>query len=161
MALYLLNYNALTPAQIAQLRGITLPPAQQRYAGTIDSALHTLNTTQSADICGLALLVDATPQAFMLLRRGALLPYWARTDAAILQALQVDEAQQRRGLGRFFLTALAAHVREMWPEVRCLQLSVAGENQAALSLYRRQGWVDTGPGFRVQAGFERQMTFVL
>ncbi|WP_338001282.1 GNAT family N-acetyltransferase [Pseudomonas brassicae] len=109
---------------------------------------------------GLALLADAVPQAFMLLKCGAYLPPWARADAATLHALMVDWRQQGRGLGRCCLEQLPERVREAWPQIGCLQLSVDADNQAALGLYRAAGWVDTGQGYKGRTGYERQMTLV-
>ncbi len=100
-------------------------------------------------------------QGFLLLKRGAHLPPWARHDAATLHALQVDWRAQGQGLGRWCLAALPARVREVWPQVRCLQLSVDTDNQAALRLYRAAGWVDSGEGYRGRVGYERQMTLML
>lgn len=161
MTLQLVNYTELAPALHEPLRRIELLPAQRQFAGDIEGALYTLLSTPGECICGLVLLLDGQPQGFMLLRRGALLPPWAQADAATLHSLQIDRRVQQRGLGRFCLGALPAQVRQLWPQVRRLQLSVDADNQTALGLYQAQGWRDSGEGFRARVGFERQLTFML
>ena len=160
MTLQLIHYSELTPAQCEQLQQLEVLPAQHAFVGDIHGALYSLRSAQGDDVRGLALLVGAVPQAFLLLKRGAHLPPWARDDAATLHALQVDWRAQGQGLGRHCLAALPARVREAWPQVRCLQLSVDTDNQAALGLYRAAGWVDSGDGYRGRVGYERQMTLV-
>ncbi|MDD1014494.1 GNAT family N-acetyltransferase [Pseudomonas rubra] len=157
----LTDHRDLTPAQREQLLEIQLLPGQQRYAGDMTCALYTLFSSDSPDIRGVALLVENVPQAFLLLQRGAFLPCWARIDAAIINALQVDRRRQGHGLGRFCMQALPDLVRSLWPEVRCLQLSVDPDNHAALALYRGTGWVDSGDGFRARKGYECQLTLAL
>lgn len=160
MHLQLIHYAEMTPAQRACLAAIEVLPAQRAFAGDIEGALYTLCGAKGDDVRGLALLADEVPRAFMLLKRGAHLPPWARTDAATLHALQVDWRQQGRGLGRSCLAQLPQRVREVWPQVGCLQLSADADNQAALGLYRAAGWVDTGQGYKGRTGYERQMTLV-
>lgn len=161
MTVQLIHYDALTPAQRAGLPGIEVLAAQRAFCGDIEGALHTLLNRPGDDVRGLALLVGGVPQGFLLLKRGAHLPPWARHDAATLHALQVDWRAQGQGLGHWCLAALPARVREVWPQVRCLQLSVDTDNQAALRLYRAAGWVDSGEGYRGRVGYERQMTLML
>lgn len=151
----------LSPLQHAQLLDIELLPEQRMFAGDIESELHILRGRSHPDVCGLALLVEEVPKAFLLLKRGELLPPWARRDAATVHALQIDRRAQRCGLGRLLLTELPATVRALWPQVHCLQLSVDEQNTAALGLYRALGWTVTGNGYRAAIGFERQLTLAL
>jgi ribosomal protein S18 acetylase RimI-like enzyme len=110
---------------------------------------------------GMVLLLDAVPRAFLLLQRGAFLPPWAQVDAATINALQVDQRFQGRGLGRFCMQSLPGLVGTLWPEVRCLQLSVDPDNHAALALYRGSGWIDSGDGYLARKGYECQLTLML
>ncbi|WP_327439621.1 GNAT family N-acetyltransferase [Pseudomonas donghuensis] len=157
----LIDYRDLTPAQRDRLIDIQVQPEQQRYAGDMAGALYILHSTDSPDLRGVALLVEAVPRAFLLLQRGAFLAPWARVDAATVNALQVDRRLQGRGLGRFCMQALPGLVRDLWPEVCCLQLSVDPGNHAALALYRATGWVDSGDGYRARKGYECQLTLAL
>ncbi|MEG0861871.1 MAG: GNAT family N-acetyltransferase [Pseudomonas sp.] len=157
----LIDYRDLSQAQREQLIDIQMHPEQQRYAGDIASALYVLLSTDSDDIRGVVLLLDALPRAFLLLQRGAFLPPWAQLDAATINALQVDRRFQGCGVGRFCMQALPGLVRALWPEVRRLQLSVDPDNHAALALYRGSGWIDSGDGYRARKGYECQLTLML
>jgi ribosomal protein S18 acetylase RimI-like enzyme len=157
----LIDYRDLSQTQRDHLLDIQLHPEQQRYAGDMASALHLLLSTDSDDMRGVVVVLDALPRAFLLLQRGAFLPPWAQVDAATINALQVERRFQGRGVGRFCMQALPGLVRALWPEVRCLQLSVDPDNHAALALYRATGWIDSGNGYRARKGFERQLTLML
>ncbi|MGE8392204.1 GNAT family N-acetyltransferase [Pseudomonas sp. BIGb0427] len=159
--MHLTDYRDLDPAQREHLLDIQVRPEQLRFAGDMASALYTLQSGDSPDRRGVALLLDNLPRAFLLLQRGVFLAPWARADAATINALQVDQRLQGQGLGRFFMQALPGRVREAWPEVRCLQLSVDRDNHAALALYLASGWVDSGDGYRARQGHERQLTLLL
>lgn len=160
-AVQLTDYRDLNQAQQAQLLDIAVHPEQRRFAGDIASALYILLSVDSDDMCGLVLLVDAVPRGFMLLQRGAFLPPWARVDAVILSALQIDCRVQGRGLGRFCMMALPDRVRALWPDMRCLMLSVDADNAGAVAFYRATRWVDSGDAYRRPNGFEQQMTLLL
>ncbi|WP_342623351.1 GNAT family N-acetyltransferase [Pseudomonas alkylphenolica] len=157
----LIDYRDLSQAQRDQLAGIQVQPEQLRYCGDMASALYILLGTESDDMRGVVLLLDAEPRAFLLLQRGAFLPPWAAADAATINALQVDRRLQGRGLGRFCMQALPDWVRACWPDVRRLQLSVEPDNHAALALYRGTGWIDSGNGYRARKGYECQLTLML
>ena len=159
--MHLTDYRDLTPTQREQLLDIQLRPEQQPFAGDMASALYTLLSSDSPDRRGVVLLLDNVPRAFLLLQRGAFLAPWARADAATINALQVDQGVQGRGLGRFCMQALPGLVRQLWPEVHRLQLSVDPDNHAALALYRASGWLDSGDGYRARQGYECQLTLLL
>lgn len=155
------DYRDLTPTQRCQLLDIELAPEQQRYAGDAASALYRLMRTGNDERRGLVLLLEDVPRALLLLERGAFLPRWAAPEAALISALQVDRRFQGQGLGRYCLQSVAVQVRERWPQVRCLQLSVDPDNHAALGLYLACGWVDSGTGHRAAIGFERCLSLQL
>jgi ribosomal protein S18 acetylase RimI-like enzyme len=157
----LIDYRDLSQTQRDQLIDIEVSAEQRRYAGDISSALYILLSIDSDDMRGVALLLDSVPRGFLLLQRGAFLPPWAAADAAAINALQVDRRVQGRGLGRFCMQAIPDLVRDLWPGVRRLQLSVEPNNDAALALYRATGWVDSGNGYRARQGYECQLTLML
>ncbi|WP_312933461.1 GNAT family N-acetyltransferase [Pseudomonas sp.] len=158
--MHLTDYRDLTAAQRAQLLDIRLSPEQQRHAGDVESALYLLQACSERQCC-LVMLVEQRPRGLLLLQRGAFLPNWAEPHAAMLIALQVDQEVQGQGLGRACMQALPGVVRALWPDIHCLQLSVAPENVAALALYRATGWVHGGPGYRTPQGEELSMTLLL
>lgn len=140
---------------------LELPHAQKMFAGDIFGALHTLGSASDDHIRGFALLIDDSPRGFFLLKRGPLLPPWADADAVTLHALMIDVEWQGRGLGKHCLQGLPGLVQGVWPQVRQLMLSVDPENQPAIQLYLKLGWIDSGTAYRGRSAYERRMVLAL
>jgi len=156
----LVPYEDLTPLQRQQVEGNEIHPEQIRFSGDIHGALHTLLSRPGPGVKGFALLADDVPVAFLLLKRPPALPAWADEHSATLHALQVDHRAQGKGFGKACLQALPAAARATWPEIRGLELSVDADNDSAIGLYTRLGWVDTGEAYKGRIGYERRMGWV-
>lgn len=63
-------------------------------------------------------------------------------DEATLNAVTVDPARRRRGLGRRLLTALEKELRAQG--AAAVYLEVRSQNAAAIALYRSLGYTGTG-----------------
>lgn len=157
----LVGYQELSESQCRQLEQLEVHREQLDFCGDIHSALNTLLVRSSPNIQGFVLLADETPAGFFMLRRGDCLPHWAQTGCATLHALQIDYRQQGKGLGKACLEALPAAVHLVWPDIDQLMLSVDADNLAAMGLYTRHGWVDTGEAYRGRIGFERRLALQL
>lgn len=151
------NYQTLTEAQRKLLDGLEILPEQLPFSGDIYCALNTLLVRPTADIEGFVLLLDDQPVGFFMLKRGAFLPHWATPGSASLHALQIDHRQQGLGLGKIFLQGLSEAVRDTWPDIGQIMLSVDADNLPALNLYLGQGWVDTGQAYKGRIGYERRL----
>lgn len=160
MATRLVPYEQLDSLQHARLLQLQVQPGQQAFSGDIHGALHTLMNAPKGAVKGLALLADELPVAFLLLKRPPCLPAWADADSATLHALQVDRKVQGQGFGRACLQALPAAARQFWPELKGLMLAVDRDNQVALGLYLKLGWVESGDAYRGRVGYERRMALV-
>jgi ribosomal protein S18 acetylase RimI-like enzyme len=68
----------------------------------------------------------------------------ADADALGLRSFQLDAAWQGRGLGTRAMDALLADIVQRHPQARRLVLTVNGANTAALALYLRHGFIDSG-----------------
>ncbi|MEW9571502.1 GNAT family N-acetyltransferase [Rhodanobacter sp. Si-c] len=65
-------------------------------------------------------------------------------DALGLRSFQLDAAWQGRGLGVIAMDALLADLAQRHPQARRIVLTVNCDNTAALTLYLRAGFVDSG-----------------
>ena len=157
VATQLVPYARLSALQRQQVEAIEVHPAQKLFSGDIHGALHALGAAAGDAIQGFALVADDIPVAFLLLKRPPFLPTWADEDSASLHALQVDRRCQGQGYGKACLQALPDAARRAWPQIKGLELSVDTDNEAALTLYRQQGWVDSGDAYRGRIGYERRM----
>ncbi|HEX8594410.1 MAG TPA: GNAT family N-acetyltransferase [Pseudomonas sp.] len=161
MKIDVVNYEKLTADQRQQLALLEILPEQLPYSGDIYCALNTLRVKPSPDIEGFILLRDEQPIGFLMLRRGSALPDWAAEGSATMHALQIDRHVQGQGLGKAFLQGLHKSVREWWPDIEQIMLSVDADNLPAFNLYLGQGWVDTGVAYKGRVGYERRLSIRL
>lgn len=157
MSAQLVPYDSLNALQRQQVEAIEIHPEQIKFSGDIHGALHTLLSKPDPGVKGFALLADQVPVAFLLLKRPPVLPAWADEHSATLHALQVDHRAQGKGYGKACLQALADVAREAWPEIKGLELSVDADNDAAIALYAKHGFVDSGEAYKGRIGYERRM----
>jgi GNAT superfamily N-acetyltransferase len=164
MHLTLARHESLAPAQQQALLNIALHAEQIRHVGDIHGGLHTLTARPVCDIQGFVLLIDDIARGFFVLKRGSLLPDWARERADVtttLHALMIDRRFQGQGLGKQCLRALPALVRDLWPETEQLMLAVEVGNHPARQLYLTLGWQEMPESSCNQAGFERYLRLTL
>ncbi|VVO34728.1 GNAT family N-acetyltransferase [Pseudomonas fluorescens] len=160
MTARLVPYETLNAHQCQQVEAIEVHQEQIRFSGDIHGALHTLLSKPGPGVKGFALLVEDVPVAFLLLKRPPVLPAWADEHSATLHALQVDQRHQGKGYGRACLQALPNVARQAFPEIRALELSVDADNEAAIALYAKFGWVDSGEAYKGRIGYERRMGLI-
>ncbi len=153
----LVPYDRLNALQREQVEAIEIHAEQIKFSGDIHGALHTLLSKPGPGVKGFALLADELPVAFLLLKRPPVLPDWANEHSATLHALQVDRRAQGKGYGKACLQALPDAARLAWPEIKGLELSVDADNDAAIALYAKHGYVDSGEAYKGRIGYERRM----
>ncbi|KNH24438.1 GNAT family acetyltransferase [Pseudomonas syringae] len=160
MTARLVPYESLNALQRQQVEAIEIHTEQIRFSGDIHGALHTLLSKPGPGVKGFALLVADVPVAFLLLKRPPVLPAWADEHSATLHALQVDRRAQGKGYGKACLQALPEVARQAWPEIKGLELSVDADNESAIALYAKYGFVDSGEAYKGRIGYERRMGLV-
>ncbi|MGF6332145.1 ribosomal protein S18 acetylase RimI-like enzyme [Pseudomonas sp. BS3782 TE3695] len=160
MTARLVPYESLNALQRQQVEAIEIHAEQIRFSGDIHGALHTLLSKPAPGVKGFALLVEDVPVAFLLLKRPPVLPAWADEHSATLHALQVDRRAQGKGYGKACLQALPEAARQAWPEIKGLELSVDADNESAIALYAKYGFVDSGEAYKGRIGYERRMGLV-
>lgn len=157
MTTLLVPYESLNARQRQQVEAIEVHQEQIKFSGDIHGALHTLLSRPGPGVKGFSLLVDEVPVAFLLLKRPPVLPVWADEHSATLHALQVDQRYQGKGYGKACLQALPVVAHQAFPEIKALELSVDADNAAAIALYAKFGWVDSGEAYKGRIGYERRM----
>lgn len=157
MTTRLVPYESLNARQRQQVEAIEVHQEQIKFSGDIHGALHTLLSRPGPGVKGFSLLVDEVPVAFLLLKRPPVLPVWADEHSATLHALQVDQRYQGKGYGKACLQALPVVAHQAFPEIKALELSVDADNAAAIALYAKFGWVDSGEAYKGRIGYERRM----
>lgn len=96
---------------------------------------------------------DSPPVGFVLARMAA--------DEAEILTIAVDRRWRRRGIGRQLMDAVLRHLHA--EGIVSLFLEVSENNVAALSLYRRLGFMPVGqrPGYYEVPGYERENAIVM
>ncbi|MBU3056088.1 GNAT family N-acetyltransferase [Pseudomonas indica] len=155
------DWHELSARQRLAFTELRIDNEQQTFAGRIDDAIRACEQAAPCHLRGLAVLHNERPVGFLLLKRPPLSPAWAPDDAITLHALQIDLSHQGRGYGRSALAALPSLAMRAWPQARYLALSVDAHNAAAMALYVRSGWLDSGQTYQGRLGLERRFNLPL
>ncbi|WP_215142849.1 GNAT family N-acetyltransferase [Exiguobacterium qingdaonense] len=70
--------------------------------------------------------------------------YTTESNALLFSAFAINYTDQGKGYAKAALQELPMFVKQHFPHIREVVLSVNLKNEAAFSLYTRSGWVDTG-----------------
>lgn len=94
----------------------------------------------------LAILLDEAVVGYCRIERSArsITGRDEHADALGLRSFQIDAAWQGRGLGNRAMGVLLADLAQRHPQARRIVLTVNCHNAAALALYRRAGFMDSG-----------------
>jgi GNAT superfamily N-acetyltransferase len=125
-----------------------LGPGQERFSGAPLRTLPLGDANASREhvvvVCG------GVPVGYFQLDRDSVPGAPAGPDVIGLRALLIDAAAQGQGVASAAMAALPAYVRARFPERRRVALTVNVTNPAAIAVYRRAGFADTGAVY--QAG---------
>ncbi|HSR64275.1 MAG TPA: GNAT family N-acetyltransferase [Xanthomonadaceae bacterium] len=134
----------VTPALLAAVAALRVTAAQQAQVGEV--AVHLAQAAQDPCSEPMAILAGDTVVGFYRLdfAARAIAGRHFGSASVTLRPFLIDARWQGRGLGRRALQALLDDLRARHPRRRLLLLTVAVGNRAALALYRRAGFVDSG-----------------
>ncbi|WP_171098463.1 GNAT family N-acetyltransferase [Ruegeria sp. HKCCD7255] len=124
-----------------QVADIRLRPDQLKFAGTVAEAL-----AEPADRFDLH-QINAKGRAVGLFKidRAYSTDYPFATEKDLgLRAVILDQRVQGRGYGTTAMQALRAYLPRLYPQAETLFLTVDLANPAAIAVYRKAGFVDTG-----------------
>jgi len=123
---------------------LRIEPAQQAFVGRIEDLLADALHRPSCE--PMAILLDDSPIGFYCIETIARSIVGRDLDLPSLglRGFFIAAAWQGRGFGAQALQALFADLAMRYPAARQLALTVNQSNPAALALYRRAGFADSG-----------------
>lgn len=139
----MVELEPVTPRLRAQVLRLAPHADQERYSGRASRTLPAAEA--NADHQPVVVLEDREPVGFFVLDSGAEVARFVPVPGRIgLRSFFVDRRHQGRGVGLAALRAVPAFVRVHHPGREAVALTVNLQNQAALRVYLRAGFRDTG-----------------
>jgi GNAT superfamily N-acetyltransferase len=126
----------------AGVLALGLGPGQERFSGAPAQTVPRGDAIASRE--HVVIVRDGAPVGYFQLDRDSVPGAPKGPDVLGLRALLIDLAVQGQGVGSAAMAALPAYVREHFPACRRVTLTVNVTNPAAIAVYRRAGFADTG-----------------
>lgn len=123
-----------------------LGPGQDQFSGAPARTLPLGDANASRE--HVVIVRGEVPVGYFQLDRNSVPGAPGGPDVIGLRALLVDVAAQGQGVASGAMAALPAYVRSRFPERRRVALTVNVTNPAAIAIYRRAGFADTGEVYR-------------
>ena len=134
----------VTPELRPAVLALRVHPEQYAFVSPIDASL--ADAERSHGSTPMAILHGGVPVGYYRIEHHA--STIAERDYAVpalgLRSFFIGASWQGRGFGAQAIAALLADIRHRHPEARLLVLTVNCRNLAALALYRRAGFEDSG-----------------
>lgn len=146
--------HSLAVSDVGLVDGFRLDRVQTLFAGGPPSAaLQALkHSTYPETNHAFAIMLARTAVGFFILKEGPALPEWANKDAITLHNFSISSQFHRKGYGLAGIGLAARWISENRPQARVIELAVNSGNKAALALYLKCGFVDTGKRARGSFG---------
>jgi RimJ/RimL family protein N-acetyltransferase len=126
----------------AAVLALGLGPGQEQFSGAPARTLALGDAKPSRE--HVVIVRGGVPVGYFQLDRDSVPGAPSGPDVIGLRALLVDVAAQGEGVASAAMAALPAYVRARFPERRRVALTVNVTNPAAIAVYRRAGFSDTG-----------------
>ena len=139
-----IRVQPVTPALAAGVRALQVTPEQREYVGDADFNLAQAQADPLSE--AMAILADDAVIGFYRLdfAANAVAGRGFGAPSVGLRAFMLDTAQQGHGHGTRAAVALCDDLRLRHPDRRLLVLMVNCRNRAAVAVYKKAGFVDTG-----------------
>lgn len=155
------TWNVLTDAERQAVSTLSVTDEQVEFAGSVERAMQTCDANADGNVAGLAIMESQQIVGFLVLKRGASLPAWAKAADAVISAMRIDLAHQGKGFGTLALRAVFDWVLRQWPASTRLVLSVDEENAPGRRAYEKAGFIDSGLREQGRIGWVRYMARAL
>jgi len=134
----------VTPALRDAVLRLRVRPEQDEFVSPVAATLP--DAEQCPGSTPMAILLEDTPVGYYRIEHSARSVTGRDADAPALglRSFQLAATWQGRGLGASALAALCADLVERYPRTHKLVLTVNCHNAAALALYLRVGFLDSG-----------------
>ena len=137
----LLSLCPVGPDEFGRVSHIRVTPEQVKFAGTVVLAFQMAE--RAVDFH--AICRDAHPVGFFKIDRAYDRAHWfAREGELGLRAFLIDQACQGQGIATSAVRALGPYLSDRYPGSQSVALTVNMANPAAITCYRRGGFVETG-----------------
>jgi RimJ/RimL family protein N-acetyltransferase len=156
--LSLIRWQALAPEVREAVRQIRIDQQQIEYAGTLEKAIASCESSAEEDVAGLAIILSSCPVGFVVLSRGSKRPKWAPSGAVALTAMRIALEQQGKGLGRQALLSVDRWIAANWSASEQIALCVDDQNEAGKRAYLRAGFTEYASPEQGRIGLVRYMS---
>jgi GNAT superfamily N-acetyltransferase len=157
-SIVLVRWQDLAPIERSTVLRLEVSALQLEFAGTVERAVENCNADMDNDVVGLAILSTKGVVGFLVLKRRARAPDWAKPAAAVVSAMRIDQGHQGKGLGSAALDAVSRWVASHWAESSLLTLSVDEDNVAGIRAYTKADFQDHGVRVQGRIGWVRYMS---
>jgi len=139
------NMKALSDSELEALNKLKVSEWQEIKGGSFIESIEAWQDGESDQVLGLCFLLENQLVGLTLFKRPPASPDWASPDAATIHGLKISTPWQGQGLGHKAFQLAIPKLKEQWPSVTKLMLSVDADNTAAIAVYRAFGMTEFEP----------------
>lgn len=137
----MISLHPFDRGSVARVQHITVAPEQVKFAGTVDDVL----VPQAETLDLYEIHQDGAAVGIFRIDRAYHLAYDFAAPADLgLRGVIVDRNQQGQGVGRKAMAELKRFLPPLYPDRTKLWLTVNMANPAAIAVYEKAGFADTG-----------------